>query len=248
MSDALAYARSPERIQSKACLNAWCDQFIEIKGDRLEGDDPSVLCGLAIIRGIKCAVIAQYPGVTPIERMHTQSGMTRPMGYRKIHRLLELGKKFSVPLLCLIDTPGADASTQACRQNQSKLIADSMCHLAAYPHPSLGIILNQAMSGGAMAIAMTDVLWMCRHAIFSVISPEGCASILWRDPSQAAQAAERLKMYAQDIKSLGLVDALIDEAELLGYAEQIAATLTSLLSEDPEERLNKRMHRWDFPC
>lgn len=247
MNEAIHYARSPDRIQAKECLASWCSSFLEIKGDRVSGDDPSVLCGLGVIAGVKCAIIGQYPGKTPMERAESQSGMTRPMGYRKMHRLLSLGRKFSLPLLCLIDTPGADASPSACQENQSKMIADSMCLIFDYPHPTLGLILNQGMSGGAMAIALTDRLWMCQHAIFSVINPEGCASILWRDARYATQAAQALKIYASDLLAMNIVDAVVEEGALLELHKAIAESFLTLKTQPQDARLAARFHRWDRP-
>jgi len=244
MEHILAYARDPLHVQALDFINTYVEGFSSIQGDRLIGDDAGVICGIGRIGQYVVAIIAQNPGHTLTERSRSQAGMTRPMGYRKMQRMMGIAQKFTLPLLCLIDTPGADASSSASHHNQSAAIADNMRLLSHYPHPTLAIILNQGMSGGAMALAMCDRLWMMEHAIFSVISPEGCARILWRDTHATLTAAASLKITSDALYSMGIVDHVIPtDGAVLSY--EIIKTLDLLYTEDQDERLHKRYHRFD---
>lgn len=244
MLNRLEFARSPDRNNAKDFIEHCIDGWAEIHGDRLESDDPSVICGFGLLKGRTLAIAAQYAGRGIEERCLTRNGMTQPSGYRKIHRLLQMAARFSVPLLCLIDTPGADSGVDACKQNQSKAIADTLLLTSTYPHPSIAIILNQGMSGGAMSLAMADRLWMMEHAVFSVISPEGCARILWHDITLTQKAAEMMKISARNLLEMGIIDEVIP-AQLDLLPSYLNSTYDELTREVDEVRLERRYRRWD---
>lgn len=238
------YARDPARNNAKDFIAHLIEDFSPIHGDRLSGDDQSVICGMGKLKGRSIAIIAQYPGRTIQERLEANSGMTRPMGYRKMQRLMTLASQFSLPILYLIDTPGADAGVDACRDNQSKAIADCLLMSSSYPHPSIAIILNQGMSGGAMSLACADELWMIKHAVFSVISPEGCAKIIWNDVTFSKKAAKILKITSQDMIDLNIIDQVLED-DYPTIETSLDQTFDVLLSQDSAVRLDRRIRRWD---
>ena len=239
----LTQARNIHNPQAQDILQDIVHDFCTMHGDRLEGDDAGVICGVGMLGPHKIAVIAQTPGHSFDERMHCNSGMTRPKGYRKMQRMLSLGEKFHLPLLALIDTPGADASVASAQRHQSAAIAQNMQYMSRYPYPSIALILNQGMSGGAMAMAMCDRLWMMQHAVFSVINPEGCASILWHDASQSLRAASLLKITAEDLYQQGIIDLIVKEYTKL--SSKLIETFSALQEEASDQRLIKRRHRFD---
>ena len=241
------YARDKIRNNSLDFIQNYITLWSEIYGDRLSGDDASIRCGFGKLGDLTIAIAAQHTGHTFEERLKTHNGSTKAMGYRKMQRLLKIAEQWSLPLLCLIDTPGADASLQASLSNQSKAIADNLVCMAAYPFPSISVIMNQGMSGGAMALAMADRLWMIEHAIFSVISPEGCAKIIWRDIAFAANAAEILKMTAIELAEMKIIDEILPDNQFF-LKQRLMSTFVDLAEANTEQRLYTRYHRWDKQC
>lgn len=185
--------------------------FLELHGDRAFADDAAIVGGLATFRGAPVLVMGHQKGRTTKENVFRNFGMPRPEGYRKAHRLMELADKFGRPVLAFVDTPGAYPGLDAEERGQSQAIAENLVCMAQLGVPMISVIIGEGGSGGALAIAMGNRVLMLSNAIYSVISPEGCASILWKDASHAADAARALKVTAAELSSLGVVDEVIEE-------------------------------------
>jgi acetyl-CoA carboxylase carboxyl transferase subunit alpha len=204
-------ARHPLRPYTKDYLGMITSQFLELHGDRLYGDDKAVIGGLAVIDGRKVVVIGQQKGRDTKENLVRNFGMAHPEGYRKALRLMRLAAKFARPVVTLVDTPGAFPGIGAEERGQAEAIARNLVEMAGLPVPILVIVVGEGGSGGALGIAVGDTVLMMEYAIYSVISPEGCAAILWGDRAKARQAAEALRLTAQDLLQLGVVDGIVPE-------------------------------------
>ena len=204
-------ARHTHRPSILDYVAACCRDFIELHGDRTFGDDRAIVGGLARFSGRSVVVIGHQKGKTLKERMERNFGMPNPEGYRKALRLMRLAEKFRRPILTFIDTPGAYPGIGAEERGQAEAIARNLFVMARLAVPIISVITGEGGSGGALALGVADRVMMLEHSIYSVISPEGCAAILWDDPGQAAQAAAALKMTATDLLSLGVVDEVIPE-------------------------------------
>lgn len=187
--------------------------FIEIHGDRRFGDDPAMVCGFARLDGTEVAVIGQQKGRDTNQRRHRNFGMPKPEGYRKALRVMRLAEKFKRPIITFIDTPGAYPGIDAEERGQAEAIAFNLREMAALRTPAIVVIVGEGGSGGALAIGIGDRVYMMENSVYSVISPEGCAAILWKDASQSARAADCLKMTADDLLRLGLIDDVIPEPQ-----------------------------------
>jgi len=185
--------------------------FLELHGDRYFSDDPAIIAGLANINGLKCAVIGQEKGKTTAEKMKRNFGMPRPEGYRKALRVMKLAEKFGIPVLTFIDTPGAYPGIGAEERGQARAIAHNLQEMMGIKVPIISVIIGEGGSGGALALGVSNYILMLSNAIYSVISPEGCASILFRDATQSAKAANVLKLTAQDLLNFGVVDEIVPE-------------------------------------
>ena len=203
------------------------DDFIPLSGDRFYGEDKSVITGFAKFNGISVLIIGQEKGENLESRIERNFGMMRPEGYRKTIRLMNLANKFNIPIISFIDTPGAYPGVGAEERGQAEAIAKSIECCMELSVPTLAIIIGEGGSGGAIALASSNKVIMLENSIYSVISPEGCASILWRDPSKSLQAAEAMKLTAKDLLKLGVIDEIVSEP--LGGAhrdpESIAADI-----------------------
>jgi len=188
-----------------------CTGFTELHGDRLVKDDRALLCGFAEIGGRKVAVVGHNKGATVEENMECNFGMANPDGYRKAMRVMALAEKFGVPVVTFVDTPGAYPGREAEERGQAEAIAKSIETMSALKTPVVTVITGEGGSGGALAIAVGDRILMLENAVYSVISPEGCAGILWRDGSKAPEAAAALKITAPELKKLGAVDYIVPE-------------------------------------
>lgn len=204
-------ARHPDRPYTLDYINACFTDFIEMHGDRHFGDDPSIVGGLARFGGNACMVIGHQKGRGTKERTSRNFGMTRPEGYRKALRLMKTAEKFGLPVFTFVDTPGAFPGIEAEERGQSEAIGRNIYEMAQLEVPIITTIIGEGGSGGALAIAVGDQLLMLQYAIYSVISPEGCASILWKTGSKAEEAAAALSITAARLKTLGLVDKVINE-------------------------------------
>ena len=204
-------ARHPQRPYTLDYINTIFTDFDELHGDRAYADDPAIVGGLARFEGIPVIVIGHQKGRDVRERQHRNFGMPRPEGYRKALRLFRLAEKFGLPIITLIDTPGAYPGIGAEERGQSEAIARNLYVMAELKTPIIGVIIGEGGSGGALALGVVDQLLMLQYSTYSVISPEGCASILWKSATKAPEAAETLGITADRLKSLGLIDQIINE-------------------------------------
>lgn len=204
-------ARSKERPSVGDYIGHLFNGFIELHGDRLYKDDQSLIGGVAVFHGMPVTVIGQRKGKTTSEQIQYNFGMTSPEGFRKAKRLMQQAEKFHRPVITLIDTPGAYPGMEAESNGQSNAIAECLAYMSVMKTPSIAIITGEGNSGGALALAVTDRVWMLENAIYSILSPEGFASILWKDAKRAPEASELMKITAQDLKGYGLIDEIISE-------------------------------------
>lgn len=204
-------ARHPMRPYTKDYINNICDSFIELHGDRTFADDQSVIAGLAKIDNIKCVIIGNQKGRDTKEKIKRNFGMSKPEGYRKALRIMKLAEKFNLPIITFIDTPGAYPGIDAEKRGQSEAIGRNIFEMSDLKIPIISIIIGEGGSGGALALSVADKIMMLQYSIYSVISPEGCASILWKDSKMADKAAEILGITSERLLKLGLIDSIIDE-------------------------------------
>ena len=204
-------ARHPDRPHFKDFVGAMAEDFIPLAGDRAFGDDPAIIGGLARIDGRRVMLIGHEKGDDTASRLKHNFGMAKPEGYRKAIRLMALADRFGLPVVTLVDTPGAFPGVQAEERGQAEAIARSTEQCLRLHVPLIAVIAGEGGSGGAVALAAANRVLMFEHAVYSVISPEGCASILWRTADKAADAAEAMKITASDLHALGVVDRVIDE-------------------------------------
>lgn len=207
----VAISRHPKRPKANDYIRNLTEDFIELHGDRLFGDDPAMVCGFAKIEGVHFMVIAQEKGYDTESRLHRNFGMPHPEGYRKALRYMRLAAKFHLPILCLIDTPGAYPGLAAEERGQGWAIAQNIFEMSRLTTPIIAVLIGEGCSGGALGIGVADVVGMLEHSYYSVISPEGCASILWKDANQNENAAKALKMHVEDLLEFKIVDAMIKE-------------------------------------
>ncbi|HEU4705187.1 MAG TPA: acetyl-CoA carboxylase carboxyltransferase subunit alpha [Sphingomicrobium sp.] len=211
-------ARHPERPHFKDYVAGMADDFVPLAGDRAFGDDPAIVGGLARIDGRRVMIIGHEKGDDTASRLKHNFGMAKPEGYRKAIRLMQLADRFGIPVVTLVDTPGAFPGVEAEERGQAEAIARSTEQCLESRVPIIAAIVGEGGSGGAVAIAAANRVLMFEHAVYSVISPEGCASILWRTGDKAAEAAEAMRITASDLQALGVVDRIV--AEPLGGAHR----------------------------
>jgi acetyl-CoA carboxylase carboxyl transferase subunit alpha len=204
-------ARHPNRPYTLDYIQGLFTEWTELHGDRLYGDDPALVCGFALYKERPVAVIGHQKGRDTKQKIFRNFGMPKPEGYRKALRVMQMAEKFSRPLLTFVDTPGAYPGMDAEERGQAEAIAFNLREMARLRTAILVTITGEGGSGGALAIAVGDRVNILEHAVYSVISPEGCASILWRDPGRAEEAATAMKITAEDLKRLGLVDEIVPE-------------------------------------
>lgn len=229
-------ARHTDRPYTLDYVDKLFADFVELKGDRRYADDPALVCGFATFHQIPVAVIGQQKGRDTKQRRYRNFAMPKPEGYRKALRVMQLAAKFNRPLLTFIDTPGAYPGIDAEERGQAEAIARNLLEMAKLDVPIVVTIIGEGGSGGALAIGVGDVVLMLENAIYSVISPEGCAAILWKDAAQSARAAEALRLTASDLKRLGVVDQIVPEP--VGGAHMDADEAARLLDERLAESLN----------
>jgi acetyl-CoA carboxylase carboxyl transferase subunit alpha len=246
-------ARHPQRPYTLDYISALCTDFHELHGDRTFGDDPAIVGGLARFNGQPVMVIGHQKGRDTKERGYRNFGMPRPEGYRKALRLMKLAEKFDIPVLTFVDTPGAFPGIGAEERNQSEAIGRNLIEMASLRVPIITTIIGEGGSGGALAIAVGDTVLMLQYSVYSVISPEGCAAILWKSAEKAPDAAETLGITAHRLKALGLIDRIVSEplggahrdpqhmAQLLRRA--ISDALRQLQSLDLKSLLRQRHER-----
>lgn len=246
-------ARHPERPNFYDYVPLLFEDFIELKGDRLYADDPSVAGGIALFRGIPVTVVAQVKGKDTKENIKRNFGMPHPEGYRKALRLMDQAEKFGRPILTFVDTPGAACDLKAEERGQGEAIARCLLALSGYHVPVISTVIGEGGSGGALALGVGNVVLMLENSFYSVIAPESCASILWKDTAKAKEAAAALKFTAQDLLKLGVADEIVHEPlggahkNLRQTAEElsqvIAKYLVRLRAEDPKVLQEKRYNK-----
>jgi acetyl-CoA carboxylase carboxyl transferase subunit alpha len=246
-------ARHPQRPFTLDYIQGLFTNFEELHGDRTFSDDPSIVGGLARFNGTACVALGHQKGRDTKEKILRNFGMPKPEGYRKALRLMKLAEKFALPVFTFVDTPGAYPGIDAEERGQSEAIGRNLFEMARLRAPIIVTIIGEGGSGGALAIAVGDVILMMQYATYSVISPEGCASILWRSAEMAPEAAEALGITANRLKTLGLVDKIV--AEPLGGAHRdppvalaalkkaLAETLKQLQEKTPKELVESRLER-----
>jgi acetyl-CoA carboxylase carboxyl transferase subunit alpha len=204
-------ARHPQRPSTLDYITQFCQDFVELHGDRLYGDDRAIIGGFARFEGRSVLVIGHQKGKTLKERMQRNFGMPNPEGYRKALRLMRLAEKFHRPILTFIDTPGAYPGIGAEERGQAEAIARNLLVMSQLKVPIVSVIIGEGGSGGALALGVADRVLMLEHTVYSVISPEGCAAILWDDPAKVPDAAVALRMTAKDLREFGIVDDIVPE-------------------------------------
>jgi acetyl-CoA carboxylase carboxyl transferase subunit alpha len=220
-------ARHPQRPYTLDYIGEIFTDFHELHGDRVFADDPAIVGGLARFNGQALMLIGHQKGRDTKERALRNFGMPRPEGYRKALRLMHLAEKFGLPVLTFIDTPGAYPGIDAEERGQSEAIGRNLCEMARLKVPIIATVIGEGGSGGALAIAVGDTVLMLQYATYSVISPEGCASILWKSSERAAEAAEALGLTAHRLKALGLIDRIVSEP--VGGAHRDSKQMSALL-------------------
>lgn len=243
-------ARHPDRPHFVDYTKTLIQDFTPLSGDRLFGEDPAIVGGIGLMHGRSVMILGHEKGADTDERVRHNFGMARPEGYRKAVRLMRLAERFGLPVITLIDTPGAHPGIRAEERGQAEAIAKSIETCLSLAVPVIAVVVGEGGSGGAIAIAAADKVLMLEHSVYSVISPEGCASILWRSTEHAETAADALKLTAQDLQKLGLIDEVIDEplgGAHRGRSTTIAAVghalgnhLQELCELSPSERGNLR--------
>jgi len=247
-------ARHPKRPYTLDYLEALTADFMELHGDRRAKDDPAIVAGLGFYKGRTAAFIGHQKGRTTRQRLARNFGQPNPEGYRKALRVMKLAEKFGFPVITLIDTPGAYPGIEAEERGQAEAIAYNLKEIAKLKIPVINIVIGEGGSGGALAIGVGDSLFMLEYSFYSVISPEGCAAILWKDQSAVDQAAENLKFLAKDLLEFGVVDKIIPEPAGGAHVDpeqtfknvdkQLNAVLKKLEEKTPEDRIEKRYQRF----
>jgi len=216
-------ARHPKRPYTLDYLSTVFTDFVELHGDRLFRDDPAIVAGWARLDGVSVMVIGHQKGRDTKENLRRNFGMAHPEGYRKALRLMRLAEQFRAPVITLVDTPGAYPGLGAEERGQAEAIARNLVEMATLRTPILTAVIGEGGSGGALAVGLADRVLMLENSVYSVISPEGCAAILWKDASQRERAAEALKITAEDLQELGVIDEIIPEPPGGAHADPEAA-------------------------
>jgi acetyl-CoA carboxylase carboxyl transferase subunit alpha len=246
-------ARHPQRPYTLDYIGMLFTHFEELHGDRSFGNDPAIVAGLARFNGEACAVIGTQKGRDTKEKILRNFGMPRPEGYRKALRVMKLAEKFGLPVFTFVDTPGAYPGIDAEERGQSEAIGRNLFEMARLRSPLIATIIGEGGSGGALAIAVGDVVMMLQYSVYSVISPEGCASILWRSADMAPEAAEALAITSSRLKTLGLIDKIVPEplggahrdpqATAQALRKALAEALKQLQEKKPRELVEERLER-----
>ena len=242
-------ARSAGRATAKAFIDAMTDVFVEMHGDRRFGDDNAVIAGIGSLCGMPVTIIGIEKGTDTADKLKHNFGSANPEGYRKALRQIKLAEKFHRPILCLVDTSGAYCGIGAEERGQGQAIAENMSELMTVRTPVLSIVIGEGGSGGALALAVADEVWMLEDAYYSVISPEGAASILWKDANRAREAAESLRLTAGDLYEFGVIERIIPSVQEGGVdmsrlKQEIAETFRRSAALDENELLEHRYQKF----
>ena len=246
----LQAARAQDRPTSRAYIENLFTERTELHGDRKYADDPAIIGGIGYLGDIPVTFIGIERGRDLQERIRCNFGCPMPEGYRKALRLMKQAEKFHRPVICFVDTSGAYCGEEAEERGQGQAIADNLMQMMGLETPIITIVIGEGGSGGALALAVADRVWILENAVYSVVSPEGCASILWKDAKKAKEAAECLHLTAQDMEKLGVVERVISEsgktkAELFSRVKEMLAVQTDeLCKKDTETLLKERYERF----
>tara|TARA_Y200000002_G_scaffold355374_1_gene336292 strand:+ start:9441 stop:10388 length:948 start_codon:yes stop_codon:yes gene_type:complete len=247
-------ARHPERPYTLDYIERICDRFIELHGDRFHADDKAIVGGLGEVDGQTVCIIGHQKGRDTASRTYRNFGMANPEGYRKAYRLMEMAEKFGIPVLTLVDTPGAFPGLEAEERGQAEAIAQNLKRMAVLKVPLVTIIIGEGASGGAIGIGMGNEVFMMENTWYSVISPESCSSILWKTWDYKEQAASALKLTAPDLLEMGIIDGVIKEplsgahrdydAAANAVKKQVLKSLSSLSKQNPEKLIEQRIAKY----
>ena len=239
-------ARDKDRLKITDFIDALFDDFIELKGDGIVGEDRAILGGIASFHGIPVTVIGHKTGATTEENIDCNFGMASPEGYRKAARLMKQAEKFNRPVITIVDTPGAYPGLMAEANGQANAIAENLALMSSLKVPIIAVITGEGSSGGALGIAVADRVFMLENAVYSILSPEGFASILWKDSKKADEAATLMKLTAAELLNYGIIDGIIGEGSklIINMDEMIYGELTSLLKQQEESLLKNRYKKF----
>ncbi len=248
--DKVCAARAKGRPTGMDFINNIFQDFVELHGDRCFGDDKAVVTGIARLNGMPVTVVALEKGHDTKEKVARNFGSAHPEGYRKALRQMQLAEKFGRPVVCFVDTSGAYCGIAAEERGQGQAIAENLMHMMTLKVPVVSILIGEGGSGGALALAVADEVWMLENSVYSVISPEGCASILWKDSKKIKEASECLKLTADDLLQLGVIETIIRESgkdfskTYQKLNQRLWATLTKNRQLSPKELVAKRYNRF----
>ena len=239
-------ARDKDRLKITDYIDALFDDFIELKGDGIAGEDSAILGGIASFHGIPVTVIGHKKGATTEDNIDCNFGMASPEGYRKAARLMKQAEKFNRPVITIVDTPGAYPGLMAEANGQANAIAENLALMSSLKVPIIAVITGEGSSGGALGIAVADRVFMLENAVYSILSPEGFASILWKDSKKADEAAKLMKLTATELLDYGIIDGIIGEGSklIINMDEMIYGELTSLLKKKEESLLKNRYKKF----
>ncbi|MBK97681.1 MAG: acetyl-CoA carboxylase carboxyl transferase subunit alpha [Balneola sp.] len=247
-------ARHPERPYTLDYIEHICDRFIELHGDRFHADDKAIVGGLGEVDGQTVCIIGHQKGRDTASRTYRNFGMANPEGYRKAYRLMEMAEKFGIPVMTLVDTPGAFPGLEAEERGQAEAIARNLKRMAMLKVPIVTIIIGEGASGGAIGIGMGNEVYMMENTWYSVISPESCSSILWKTWDYKEQAASALKLTAPDLLEMGIIDGVIEEplagahrdydAAAIAVKKQLIYSLKNLSKQSPEKLIDQRIAKY----
>ena len=227
--DRLKTARNTARPTGRAYVHELFRDRMDLCGDRRFGEDPAILSGIGTLQGRPVTYIAIDKGVDLDSRMSNHFGCPMPEGYRKALRLMKQAEKFHRPVICFVDTLGAYCGAEAEERGQGEAIAENILEMMGLRTPVISVVIGEGGSGGALALAVADRVWMLENAVYSVISPEGCASILWKDPAKTREAAQSLRLTAEDLRGFGVIERIFPEET--GLFEQLAGALEETFAE-----------------
>lgn len=239
-------ARDKDRLKITDYIDALFDDFVELKGDGITGEDSAILGGIAFYHGLPVTVIGHKKGSSTEENIDCNFGMASPEGYRKAARLMKQAEKFNRPVITIVDTPGAYPGLMAEANGQANAIAYNLALMSSLKVPIIAVITGEGSSGGALGIAVADRVFMLENAVYSILSPEGFASILWKDSKKADEAATLMKLTASELLNYGIIDGIIGEGSklIINMDEMIYGELTSLLKQKEESLLKNRYKKF----
>ena len=243
-------ARAKNRLTGKQVIDSIITDFFELHGDRRFADDPAIVAGVGKLFHLPVTIIAMEKGSNTKDKIQRNFGSANPEGYRKALRLMRQAEKFGRPVICIVDTAGAFCGIGAEERGQGQAIAENLMEMMALKVPIISVLIGEGGSGGALALAVADQVWMMEQAIYSVISPEGCASILWKDEKKVANAADSLKLTAQDMLNFSVIERIIPEEnisvekQMKSLQENLYQTLEQLMKLEQETLLENRYQRF----